>query len=309
MATTQRTARPVSEPAAIQAAGGLVWRPAEQGIEVALVHRPKYDDWSLPKGKLEPGEHPLIAALREVEEEAGALVVAGRPLGHTRYTVEERPKRVQYWSLRWVGGEFQPNAEVDMVDWVHIEKAVDRLKPDRDGSIVEEFLRDPRTTRACVVVRHARAGRRSTWKGRDADRPLDKAGIEQARVLAFLLAAYGVTRAYSADVRRCVDTLAPFAAGTGLTVGTEHLFSESGYPADPDGAAARALALVGAADSVAICTQGQALPDLVVDMCRRLGTTPRGMKPVRKGALVVMHLTLDEPTRVAAVEQLPAPAH
>jgi 8-oxo-(d)GTP phosphatase len=304
----------VSEPARIEAAGGLVWRPVEQsqqgqqGIEVALVHRPKYDDWSLPKGKLEPGEHPLIAALREVEEEAGARVVVGRPLGQARYAVDGRPKRVHYWSLRWVGGDFSPNSEVDAVDWVPIEKAADRLKPERDGFVVDEFLRDPRPTRACVVVRHAKAGSRTAWKGHDVDRPLDAVGARQARVIADLLTAYDVSRAYSSDVRRCLDTLAPFAAAAGLTVGQEHLFSESGYPGARETAVTRALEIVGAAGSVAICTQGGALPDLVVELCRRLGTTPEGMKPVRKGSLVVVHVSIEEPPRVVAVEQLPAPA-
>jgi 8-oxo-dGTP pyrophosphatase MutT (NUDIX family)/phosphohistidine phosphatase SixA len=299
----------VSVPAVIEAAGGLLWRPGEQGTEVALVHRPKYDDWSLPKGKLESGEHPLLAALREVEEEAGARVVVGRPLGHSHYAVDGRPKRVQYWSLQWASGDFRPNHEVDRVDWVPIEKAADRLTADRDGFVVDEFLRDPRLTRACVVVRHARAGSRSAWKGRDDDRPLDQAGRGQARVIAGLLAAYGVSRAWSADVRRCIETLAPFAFDAELTVETEHLFSESGYPAHPDGAAARALEIVDAAGSVAICTQGGALPDLVVEMCRRLGTTAEGMRPVRKGSLVVVHVTVDEPTQVVAVEQLPAPTY
>lgn len=302
----------------IEAAGGLVWRPSEGGrqnqeslcgSEVALVHRPKYDDWSLPKGKLEPGEHPLLAALREVEEETGARAVPGRPLGRSRYTVDGRPKRVQYWSMRWVGGEFRPNAEVDVIDWVPLEKAADLLKPHRDGFVVDEFLRDPRPTRACVVVRHARAGSRSAWKGRDVDRPLDASGQEQARVLAKLLAGYDVSRAYSSDVRRCIDTVAPFAADAGLTVTPEHLFSEAGYPSDPEGAVTRALEIVRGAGSVAICTQGGALPDLVVELCRRLGTTPEGMKPVRKGSLVVVHLTVEEPLRVGAVEQLPAPAY
>lgn len=293
--------------ATIEAAGGLLWRPGPQGTEVGLVHRPKYDDWSLPKGKLEPGEHPLLGALREVEEEAGAHVLAGRPLGHARYTSDGRPKRVQYWALRWSGGEFLPNSEVDLLDWVPIEKAGDRLTPGRDGVIVEEFQRDPRPTRACVVVRHARAGSRAAWTGRDDDRPLDEVGRAQAGLLAHVLATYAVSRAYSADVRRCLDTLAPFAAQAGLAVEPEHLFSESGYPAHPDRAAARAVEIVSAAGSVVLCTQGGALPDLVVEMCRRLGTTPQGMRPVRKGSLVVVHLTVDEPTRVVAVEQLPAP--
>lgn len=305
----------------IEAAGGLLWRPGEggqqsqewnqslSGTEVALVHRPKYDDWSLPKGKLEPGEHPLLAALREVEEEAGAKAVPGRPLGRSRYTVDGRPKRVQYWAMCWKGGEFRPNPEVDLVDWVPVKLAAPRLKPDRDGFVVEEFLRDRRPTRACVVVRHARAGSRTAWKGPDDDRPLDEGGQEQARVLAQLLAAYDVSRVYSSDVRRCIDTLAPFAAEAGLTVTPEHLFSEAGYPKNPEGAVARALEIVRHAGSVAICTQGGALPDLVVGLCRRLGTTPEGMKPVRKGSLVVVHLTVEEPLQVVAVEQLPAPAH
>ncbi len=296
---------------AIEAAGGLVWRPiggSTQAIEVALVHRPKYDDWTLPKGKLEPGEHPLLAAVREVEEESGARVVVGRPLGQARYAVDGRPKRVQYWSLRWAGGEFNPNNEVDAVDWVPIEKAGDRLKPDRDGFVVDEFLRDPRPTRACVVVRHAKAGSRSAWKKPDVERPLDAAGRRQAAVIADLLAAYGVSRAYSSDVRRCLGTLEPFAAAAGLTIAQERLFSESGFPGEPEAAVTRALGIVGEGGSVAICTQGGALPDLVVQLCRRLGTTPEGMKPVRKGALVVIHLSVEEPIRVVAVEQLPAPA-
>jgi 8-oxo-dGTP diphosphatase len=292
----------------IEAAGGLVWRPGESGAEVAIVHRPKYDDWSLPKGKLTTGEHPLVGALREVEEEVGARTVPGRPLGDARYTVDGRPKRVQYWSLRWAGGAFRPNSEVDEVVWVPVEKAGDRLSSDRDGFVVEEFLRDQRLTRACVVVRHAHAGSRSTWKGKDVDRPLDALGRHQAEVLAGLLGAYEVSRTYSADVRRCRDTLAPYADRTGLVIEDEHLFSEAGYPSDPSGAVTRALDAVGATGTVALCTQGGALPDLVIEMCRKLGTKPEGMRPVRKGSLVVVHVTVEGPTQVVAVEQLPAPS-
>jgi 8-oxo-(d)GTP phosphatase len=294
--------------ATIEAAGGLLWRSGANGIEVALVHRPKYDDWSLPKGKLETGEHPLRAALREVEEEAGARVVAGRPLGQARYTVDGRPKRVKYWSLRWAGGEFQSNAEVDAIDWVAIETAADRLKPDRDGFIVEEFLRDPRETRACVVVRHGRAGSRSAWKGRDDERPLDALGRRQALGIVDLLAAYDVSRAHSAGVRRCVDTLAPYAASAQLSIEREPLFSESGFPADPERAVARALEIVHGPGAVAICTQGGALPDLVVDLCRQLGGAPPKLKPVRKGSLVVVHVTPGDNPQFVAIDQLPPPS-
>jgi 8-oxo-dGTP pyrophosphatase MutT (NUDIX family)/phosphohistidine phosphatase SixA len=293
---------------AVEAAGGLVWRPGSSGgTEVALVHRPKYDDWSLPKGKLEPGEHPLLAALREVAEETGARGVPGRPLGHAVYTKDGRGKRVQYWAMRWRDGEFRPGSEVDRVDWVPIETAAERLEPDRDVFVVEEFLRDPLPTRACIVVRHARAGSRDAWRGPDTDRPLDAHGRRQAQGLAPLLSAYEVSHAYSAEARRCLDTLAPFSARSGVPVEIENLFSEDGFPAEPEKAVARAVQIVQEPGSVLICSQGAALPDLVEGLCRRLGTVPAGMRPVRKGSLVVVHLSAEPSPKVVAVEQLPPP--
>src|SRR5580698_4828001 len=101
----------------IEAAGGLLWRPVHggAGLEVALVHRPKYDDWSIPKGKLNAGEHPIIAALREVWEETGHVGVLGRPLGEIRYLKDGSPKRVRYWAMRLGDGHFSPSSEVDQL--------------------------------------------------------------------------------------------------------------------------------------------------------------------------------------------------
>src|SRR3954454_11371627 len=93
----------------VLAAGGAVWRTAADGsTETVLVHRPKYDDWSLPKGKLDPGEHALQAAVREVGEETGLAVVVGRRSVRTRYSLEDGDKQVDYWLAQAIGGEFEP---------------------------------------------------------------------------------------------------------------------------------------------------------------------------------------------------------
>lgn len=294
----------------IEAAGGVLWRPAAggSGTEVALVHRPKYDDWSLPKGKLDQGEHPLLAGLREIDEETGSRAVPGRPLGETRYAKDGQAKRVRYWAMRRTGGEFVPGSEVDQVMWLPPREALTHVEPDRDGPILEEFLRDLRQTRVCVVVRHASAGDRQTWTGDDEDRPLDELGHAQAEGLADILAAYEVTRAHAADVQRCLDTLGPFASRTELAIDSEPLVSETGFAANPEAAAARVLELVTAPVSSVICTQRGALPDLVVEVCRQLGASADHLaQPVRKGALVVLHVTLGAAPELVAVEQLPPP--
>ena len=290
----------------VEAAGGVLWRSsADAGVEIALVHRPKYDDWSLPKGKLEPGEHPLLGALREIEEETGARAVPGRPLGETRYTKDGLPKRVRYWAMRYADGDFVPSAEVDRLVWLPPGQALDQLMADRDRPILEEFLRDLRRTRACVVVRHASAGDRETWAGPDDDRPLDELGRAQAGGLAELLTAYEVVRAHSADVQRCLETLSPFTAVTRLTINSEPLVSETGFAANPEAAAARLLEVVTDPLSSVVCTQGGALPDLVVAVCRRLSGRPHRLGPVRKGASVVLHVASGIGPDLVAVEQLP----
>lgn len=292
---------------AIEAAGGVLWRPSTggAGAEVALVHRPKYDDWSLPKGKLQPGEHALLGALREIEEETGARAVPGRPLGELRYERGGLTKRVRYWAMRYADGQFVPNAEVDQVMWLPPREALSHLMADRDRPILKDFVRDLRLTRVCVVVRHGSAGDRRTWAGDDGDRPLDELGRAQAEGLAGILTAYEVTRAHSADVLRCLDTLGPFAALKQLTIDIEPLLSETGFTANPAAATGRVLEIVAAPPSSVLCTQGAALPGLVVEMCRALGGKADRLLAVHKGGSVVLHVSDGSGPELVAVEQLP----
>ena len=122
----------------VRAAGGVVWRPGPDGRpEVLAVHRPKYDDWSLPKGKLDPGEEYEAAALREVEEETGLRCRLGPPLGSLAYADRKgRPKEVRYWAMTVDAGAFAPNQEVDEVRWVPVAGARDVLSYERDADLV-----------------------------------------------------------------------------------------------------------------------------------------------------------------------------
>lgn len=123
----------------IEAAGGAVWRRGAAGeVEVLLVHRPRYDDWTLPKGKLDPGESHLAAALREVEEEAGLRCEAGEELAQVRYEDRHgRPKTVRYWEMKRVAGCFEPNDEVDAIRWVPLATARGELSHPRDDDVLE----------------------------------------------------------------------------------------------------------------------------------------------------------------------------
>ncbi|MFH8872159.1 NUDIX hydrolase [Streptomyces griseus] len=118
----------------VLAAGCVLWRraPDGRGIEVCLVHRPRYDDWSFPKGKLKRGEEPLAAAVREVLEETGHHCAPGEPLPTSRYPVDGRPKEVSYWAAEATGGSFTANAEVDRILWLAPDAARVRLTQPRD---------------------------------------------------------------------------------------------------------------------------------------------------------------------------------
>ena len=211
----------------ILAAGVVVFRP---GREVLLVHRPKYDDWSFPKGKLDRGEHPTAAAVREVAEETGVHVRLGPRLPSQRYPVARRMKTVHYWTGRVVGDDdvtaYRPNDEIDAVAWVPVDEASARLSYDYDRETLAAALRVRRRTHAVVVLRHAQARSRSAWHGPDAGRPLLKVGELEADRLVPLLAAYDVTRIVTSTSTRCVQTVRPYAETAGYSLDLRPRLSE-----------------------------------------------------------------------------------
>jgi len=125
----------------VRAAGGLVWRPGREGPELLVVHRPRKDDWSFPKGKLDPGETLEQAALREVEEETGFCCRLGAPLGSTSYVdAAGRPKTVAYWAMTVVSGRETPNHEVDRMVWSDVGAIPSLLSYDTDRAVLERFV-------------------------------------------------------------------------------------------------------------------------------------------------------------------------
>jgi len=283
-----------STPPVVEAAGGVLWRPAGGGgteAEVALIHRPAHDDWSLPKGKLDEGEHPLIGALREIEEETGFTATPGPPLGETRYLLGIRPKRVRYWSCRARSGSFAANNEVDELRWLPVDKALALMPARRDRGVLERFAAGVRDTRALIVVRHASAGDRRGWEGADAERPLDGRGRRQAAALAEILQAYAVGRAVTADLVRCRQTLEPFAAATSVTVDPEPAVALDRFESDPAAGVAVALGLAMGSPAV-LSTQRGVIEDLVAGVSERLGhpAPADGIGPIAKGGMVVLHL-------------------
>src|SRR5207249_1211256 len=158
----------------------VLWRPGSSGVELALVHRPKYDDWSFPKGKLDAGETMPFAAVREIAEETGQTARLGPLLGDVRYSVPEGGKLVRYWAAEALGGDFTPGSETDELRWMDASKAAELLSYPHDVDILERFAQVGPPFSVVVLVRHAKAGSRSQWDGDDAQRPLSGSGREQA---------------------------------------------------------------------------------------------------------------------------------
>jgi 8-oxo-dGTP diphosphatase len=252
----------------ISAAGAVVWRPGERdgSVEIAVVHRPKYDDWSLPKGKLERGESSRVAAVREVAEETGFRVELGRRLGRVRYPVrdpEPATKVVGYYAARALDGEFVPGDEVDGLRWLSTDAAPAALSYSHDERILAAFTALPHDTTTLLLVRHAKAGSRSEWDGPDDARPLSANGRGQVPPVTGLAGLYGASRVHAAPLVRCVDTVAPVAHRLGLRVVEEPLLSEKGYAGSEEAAVARLLAMADEGGVAVVCSQGGVIPDLV----------------------------------------------
>jgi 8-oxo-(d)GTP phosphatase len=298
----------------IRAAGGVVWRargsdPEHPEIEVALIHRPRYDDWSLPKGKLAPAETEIEGAVREVLEETGLRVRLGRPLGETRYMKPSsgnasRPKVVRYWAMRAEdGGTFSPNREVDELRWVSLGDARALLTHERDKDIIDRFVRGPQLAGIVLLVRHASAGSSSKWAGDDRLRPLDRAGWEQAEALVRFLSRFEIEQIVSADYVRCTQTVVPFAEAVGLSIKDEPVFSEAGYPGHEDAAVEMIRKFGSSGLSTVVCSQGDVIPDVLDRLAEEDHVDIPKAEP-KKGS--VSALTFDK-DRLFAIEYFKPP--
>ena len=168
----QPAAKPMGGNLRVLAAGAVLWQPDESGDpQIALIHRPRYDDWSLPKGKLDRGETEPVAAVREIFEETGQHAVLGRRLVNIDYLIPGGSKIVHYWAARGQGGEFVPSKEVDQLQWLPIAEATRQLTYPHDRKVLRRFAKKAVDTQTVLIVRHATAGRKAHYRGDDRERP------------------------------------------------------------------------------------------------------------------------------------------
>ena len=279
----------------VVAAGAVVVRRANGG-EVLLVHRPKYDDWAWPKGKQDPGEHVVATAVREVLEETGVEIRLGRPLPRQDYVVSGgRTKQVHYWT-GWVMGDpdvsgYAANSEIDQVAWVAFDKARRLLTYADDVPLLDLVEQHPKRTSVLVVLRHARARKRASWKGPDSGRPLTPVGRQQALGLVPVLSAYGVTRVVSSDSKRCIRTVEQYARDHVLGIQTDARVNED--DSTPESVAAVVQDLLAGKESAVLCSHRPVFPEIL----ELLGVTE---EPLAPGELLVCH---HRKGRVVAVER------
>ncbi|TPG37373.1 NUDIX hydrolase [Mycobacterium hodleri] len=260
---------------------------------VAVVHRPRYDDWSLPKGKVDPGETEPVTAVREVSEETGYAAELGRRLASVSYPIDSGLKHVRYWAARALGGEFTPNGEVDELLWLPTAHAMKRLQYADDRKVLRRFVKQPADTRTVLVVRHGTAGSKARYKGDDRSRPLDKHGRAQAESLVGQLLAFGANEVHAAPRVRCQQTIGPLAEELGVPIFDEPTLTEEAY-ADSHGAARRRIMEIATTDGIpAICSQGKVIPDLIAWWCDRDGVRPDKSRN-RKGSTWVLSLVDDK---------------
>lgn len=289
----------------VSAAGAVLWQPDEASGAplIAVIHRPRYADWSLPKGKLDAGEIAPVAAVREVLEETGQAAHLGRRLGRVSYSIPSGTKVVDYWVARGHGGDFIPNSEADELRWLSIPDARRRLSYSLDRKMLDRFAKKPAETQTVLIVRHGSAGRKARYRGDDRFRPLDVKGRAQAKSLVPQLRAFGASSVYAADRVRCRQTVELLADAIGAPISMEPTLTEEAYAADPHTAHDRVLAIAALGGTPAICTQGKVIPFLIDWWCARDGVKPDKSRN-RKGSTWVLSLAGG---RVVAADHMASP--
>jgi 8-oxo-dGTP diphosphatase len=249
----------------IQAAGAVLWRKSDKSkLEIAIIHRPRYDDWSLPKGKVESGESHISAGYREIQEETGYESIFGPEIGSVVYKLEGAPKEVRYWAAAATVKTGTPNPqEVDEVLWLEPDKAKEKLTNKDDRAIVNFFLEFGADTFPIILLRHAKALKRTDWDGDDGDRPLEHRGQLQAKRLLPIYLPYGISEVHTSDALRCIETIDLMARLIEKTPIFSADLSEYGYAKDKEAPLDYVQDLMDRGAPAIICSHNPIIPKLV----------------------------------------------
>ncbi len=277
-----QTVQVVRDDKAVYAAGAVVWRQTEGKLRILLIHRTKYRDVTLPKGKVDPGEMLAQTAVREVHEETGIRVHLGVPVGVSRYFM--RPKRqkvVHYWAAEATDdairkSTFVPNREIAALEWVSLKKARKNLSYPVDLEILDEFERlvsdGALRTFPIIALRHAKAASRSDWDGPDAARPLTARGKEQADAIVAPLRAFGIRKIVTSDAVRCVQTVTPLARALHRRPVETQLISQDAWEDGVSDVRTVVGKRVRSGKPAVICSHGPVLPDILSELALATGT-------------------------------------
>lgn len=253
----------------IFAGGTVLWRELKPfEIEVALIHRPKYDDWTFPKGKYEIGESAQLAAFRETKEETNSDSVFGPYLGKVKYGKGTEVKRVDYWSAKWEpnSAEFIPNNEVDRIEWLSIKEARHFLTYEHDRELLAKFKYSPRHTNSIVFLRHAKAVKRSEWNGDDLDRPLSNFGQDQAKFLKRQFSMYKLEDIHTSDAYRCISTVSEMQAELQVPLQYSNQLSEYGFENYKDGTVDYVKRLMDIGGNHLVCSHNPVIPYVIKEL-------------------------------------------
>ena len=256
----------------ILAAGSVIWRKEKNEVQVALVHRPRYDDWSLPKGKQDGPESLIACAFRETIEETNLKVSFGPYIGDIEYFVPDGLKIVHYWSARLSDDSptFHPNEEVDLLEWHSLEGAVEKVTRDSDREIIEKFVNTPFDSYPLIMLRHAKALAREEWQGEDEDRPLEQLGQQQARRMLSLYQVYGLTQIHTSDAVRCHDTVEQMAHALKISLTITNKVSEYTWKKNKEKAIDYAKDLIKVNEPVILCSHNPVLPRMMEKLTKKI---------------------------------------
>ena len=302
---------------AVYAAGAVVWRLVDGKLRILLIHRTKYRDVTLPKGKVDPGEMLAETAVREVHEETGIRVSLGVPVGVSRYVMASRKQKVvHYWAAEATedairASAFVPNREIAALEWVSVKKARGRLSYPVDLEILDFFatLIDDGVLRTFPVIalRHAKALPRSEWDGTDASRPLTERGRTQAKSIVGPLRAFGVHKIITSDAERCVQTVAPLAKALGRKPVRTEKISQDAWEEGTDDLRAVVGRRVRAGKPAVLCSHGPVLPGLLSEISLATGTIQgsylSSASDLEPAAFSVVHISATNPgSGIIAIE-------
>jgi 8-oxo-dGTP diphosphatase len=279
-------------------------------VQVLLIHRPKYDDWSFPKGKLDKGETLAQCAVREVKEEVGLKITLGLPLPAIRYRVPKGDKVVFYWAAHCESTPRADGHEVDGCAWLDVDAARERLTNAADREPLKALEHAAALGRLAtvplIVARHAKAKPRSGWTRAEGERPLATSGLRQAESLARLLTAWRPARLRSSPWRRCLQTVAPYAAAQGIQVRSVPALTEHAATKHPDKARRTLEKLLTKSRSQVVCTHRPVLPVLLPVLTKHCAdcsaSLPAQDPYLRPGAVIVAQRPVDHLDDIVSIE-------